>query len=487
MIVADAGVPVDTENESVKVSVINQQLTAFSELSVAQRDPEIQISAQYNSLSEVRVIETGSSTATATDGKFVATSGTGANDIAAIFTDRQIISRTGQGSEVIYTALFDTPVTDNLQQAGPATAMDAVFFCYDGLSFGVAYEHNGLVLIEELTITTPASGAESTTITIDGTGYTVPITAGTVEHNANEITESLESQVALFNFTQNEGTVVARAIFPFAETGAFSFSSPGDAEAAWSQVSDGRPRTVEITNQANWNGNQLSEPLDPQKLNRYKVVFNGSVDYYIEDGETGLYVLAHRRVHTNSETEALFSVSAFRIVWGSTNQGNTTNISVSGTEAAAFNQGEIKLLKGTKSKFNTELAVGLAATNIVSIRCREVFGTKVNLGRIVLKEVKAFTDGNKGAIVQVCTGVDFTGDTNFQYIDKISSITEFETTALPVTGGDCIASFPIGSAGGDEQFNNILLLPGEVVTVSMHVPSGAAADMDASVTWEEDI
>lgn len=461
------------------------QTTAFSELAVAQRDPEFQISAQYNSLSDVRVIETGGATATAAGGKFVASSGTGANDIAAIFTDKQIISRPGQGSEVIFTAIFDTPVTDNLQQAGPATAMDALFFGYTGTDFGVSYEHNGLVLIEELTITTPAGGAESTTITIDGTGYTVPITAGTVEHNAFEIAASLETQVALFNFTQNGGTVVARSIFPFAATGAFAFSSPGVAIASWVQISDGRPRTVEFIAQADWNGDDLSQTLDPQKLNRYKIVFNGSIDYYIEDGVTGLYVLVHRRIHTNTETEALFSVSAFRVVWGVTNQGNTTNIDVAGIEASAFNQGLRQMLLGTKSKFNTELSIGATATNIVSIRCREVFGTKVNLGRIILKEATAFTDGNKGAIVQVCVGVTFATDTNFQYLDKDSSIAEFETTAITVSGGECIASFPIGSAG-DGRLLSEVLLPGVTVTVSMHVPSGANADMDASIIWEED-
>ena len=128
----------------------NSQATAFGELSVAQKDPEFQINAQYNNLSDVRVIEVSGATATAANGQFVASSGTNAAGLAAIFTDRQIISKVGQGSEIILTAMFDTPVADCLQQAGAATAMDALFFGYNDLTFGVFYEHNGLVLIEEL-------------------------------------------------------------------------------------------------------------------------------------------------------------------------------------------------------------------------------------------------------------------------------------------------------------------------------------------------
>ena len=100
----------------------------------------------------------------------------------------------------------------------------------------------------------------------------------------------------------------------------------------------------------------------------------------------------------------------------------------------------------------------------------------------------AFTDGNKGAIILLCKNVTFATDPNFQYINKDSSIAEFETSPIEVSGGDCIASIVIGSqsALANDDFSN-LLLPGETLTLSMAVPSAAAADMNASLIWDEDI
>ena len=361
-------------------------------------------------------------------------------------------------------------------------------FGYEGVEFGVFFNHGGRVVIEELVLTTPAAGAESTTITIDGTGFTVPLTSGTLAHNAFEITESLNSQVALYNFTQNGATVVARSIITGAITGSFLFASPGAAEGAWVPVNTGLAATVEFTKQSEWSESAvLGSTLDPLKLNRYKVVFNGSIDYFIEDGLTGRYVLVHRRVHTNVETTPMFSVASFRVTWAVSNLGNTTNHSVFGSEASAFNQGVRKLIGATKGDFNTTLAVGGTTTNILSIRCREVFGDKVNLGRIIPTSITAFTDGIRGAIVQVCIGMTFATEPNFSYRDKGSSIAEVEKSQIEVSGGNCIAVFVIGQfAPSPDPELDILLLPGEILTIAMNVPSGGAADMNSSMIWKED-
>ena len=151
--------------------------------------------------------------------------------------------------------------------------------------------------------------------------------------------DSLASQVPLYNFTQNEDTVVCRSILATPETGVFAFTS-STAIATFSQISDGVIPTREFTAQADWNGDAtLSPEIDPTLLNRYKVVYNGSIDYYVEDSESGSFKLVHRRVHTNITTTPMFSVSTFRLVWSVTNFGNTTDLTLAGTEASAFNQG----------------------------------------------------------------------------------------------------------------------------------------------------
>jgi len=463
------------------------QTTAFGETQVASRDPEIQISAQYDTSTLVREVSLSGGSTGLTGGEFFASSGTNAAGLAAIFSDNVIISKPGQGVEIIIAARFDTPAADNRQTTGASTASDGILFGYLGTDFGVFYIHDGRVQVEELTITTPAGGAESTTITINGTGFTVPITSGTVQHNAAEISASLNSQVPSYNFTQNDDQVVARSIFAAPETGAFSFSSPGAAVAAWSQVSDGVTSTEVFTAQSAWSEDTFPS-LDRENINTYKIVHNGDISYSILDGTTGEFVLVHREVHTNTAQTPMFSTSSFRLVWASTNSGSTTDMVVRGTFCSAFAQGRRVQTIGTESAFNTELSVGTTPTNILTIRCREVFGTKVNLGRVLPVGVSAATDGNKGAIVQVVKNAVFTGEMDFQYQDKEGSITELDKTALVLVSGEVLASLVITTSVslGVAFFNNILL-PGDTASIVMNVPSGASADMNASAIWEEDL
>lgn len=463
------------------------QKTAYGELTVANKDPEIQVSSQYDTSDLVREVEVSGGTTGIADGEFFANSGTDAAGIAAIFTDDQIIAKPGQGSEIVQTARFEPGLVDSRQTVGPATASDAMQFGFENAVFGLFYLHSGRVQIEELTITTPAAGNEATTITINGTGFTVNITAGTVQHNAAEIADSLNAQEPLYNFTQNDDQVVARSVFAAPESGAFSFSSPGAAVAAWSQVSDGVAATRVFIAQADWNKDKFNI-LNPMNINTYKWVHNGDIEYYILDGPTNEFILVHRIAHMNASTAPMFSTASFRLSWVSSNQGNTTARTIRGTMAAAFNQGLRQQIVGTESAFNTVVSVGTTQTNILTIRCREVFGSKVNLGRILPVGITAATDSTKGGIVQVIKNATFADELNFQYQNKDGSIAEIDTTETEVLSGEVLSSFAIFTSIslGASIFKNTLL-PGDTITLAMNVTATPDSDMTASAIWEEDL
>jgi len=466
------------------------QKSAFGELMASARDPEIQISAQYDTSVLVREVSVSGGSTDITGGEFTASSGTNAAGFAAIFSDNLIISKPGQGAEIIVGARFQAGVADNRQASGAATASDGITFGFEGTEFGVFFTHDGRVQIEELTITTPAGGAETAVIGINGTSFNVPITAGTVQHNAAEIAASLNTQAALYNFTQNNDQVVARSIFAAPEVATFTFSSPGSAVAAWARISDGVTAIDDFFPQTAWNRDKLLTGdfiLDPTMINTYKVVHNGDISYYVLNGETEDFVLVHRVAHSNSEQSPMFSTASFRLVWSSISSGSTTDVVCRGTFASAFNQGRKVQTIGTQSASNGALAVGTTSTNILTIRCREVFGTKVNLGRILPSGITAATDGNKGAFIQVVKNATFGGELNFSYKNKDGSIAEIDATPVSVSGGEILASLAIltSISLGVALFKNILL-PGDTITLAMNVPSGASADMNASAIWEED-
>ena len=271
------------------------------------------------------------------------------------------------------------------------------------------------------------------------------------------------------------------------ETGSFLFSSPGDAVGAWTQISPGAAADGEFTPQSQWSENQFPA-LIPTNINTYKIVHNGDVCYHILDGITDEYVLVHREIHTNTEQTPMFSTAAFRITWASQNLTNTIDRAVRGTFAAAFNQGEREQIRETESAVTSEVSAGTTAINILTIRCREVLGTKVHLGRFIPVGLSSSTDGTKGAIIQVIKNAVFANETDSSYNDKATSIVEIDRTPSVVSGGKVLISIVIttGVSLGRESFKN-LLLPGDTLTIAMRVPSAAAADMNASMVWDEDL
>jgi len=461
------------------------QMTAYKELLAAQLSPEVQISAEYNSTGQVDVLTTGSSTAGAEDGEFFATSGTGATDVAAIFSKNQIIPRHGQGSLFRFSARFDGGVADTRLSAGGSTASDAVLFGYSGVNFGTFYNHDGAVIVYELQVTGAASGGENATVTINGTGFTVPLTAATVQENAFEIAESLSSQVALFNFSQNDDTVVMRSIIAGPETGAFTFSS-STATGAFTQLGAGVDTIRDFTAQTDWNVDKKPD-LDPSKTNYYSIRHNGDIEYYVQDEDTGAEVLAHRQGLPNTLTRSIFGNASFRMSWFVSNTGSTTPVTVRGSHGAAFVEGLKKMRLPTHSAEGDATGVGTTLTNIATIRNRIVFGTKVNLGRIIPSVISAFSEGTKGTEIEVILNADVAGVTNFEYIDKDESIAEIDRTPGAVTGGTLLASKVFLT---DTEINllifNDLIQSGDSLTIAMRVIQNPAADMGGAGVWEEE-
>jgi len=459
--------------------------TAYGDLLTAQLSPEIQVSADYNSIGQVDVIATGTSTVGAEGGEFFATSGTGATDIAALFSKNQIIPRHGQGSLFRFPARFEAGVADMRSAAGASTASDSIVFGYEGVDFGLFYTHDGAVVVYELQVTVGASGSENATVTINGTGYTVPLTSSSVEENAFEIAESLTSQVPLYNFSQNGDTVVMRSLFAAPETGAFTFSS-ATATGVFTQIAAGVEPTRDFTAQTDWSVNTKPD-LDPSKTNYYSIRHNGDVEYYVQDQTTGAEILVHRQGLPNTRSGPIFGNASFRMVWSVSNLGSTTPVTVRGSHGAAFVEGIEKMKLPTHSARGISASIGTTLTNVLTIRNRIVFGTKVNLGRVIPSLVSVFSEAVRGSEVEVLLNADVAGITNFEYVDKEGSIVEVDRTASAVTGGTLLDSEVfLEDAKIDLSVFNELIQSGNSLTIAMRSLQNPASDMVGTAVWEEE-
>lgn len=476
--------------------------TAFDEVKTEQNTPITQISARYNILSQVlTVLDTSSSGSnTVIDDKFTCQTGMGADGLASILTLRQISARPGQGMMARFDAIFTDGVASSQQAAGLITSENSYVFAFLGTAFGIAHAHGGISEEQELTITVAAAGTETATINIDGSPFSVPLTSGTVQHNAFEISNSLNAQVSNYNFTSNNDQVVAQSLLAGPQ-GSFTFSSTGTAVAAWIQEHAGVTAILDFTPQASWNVDTRltgtsTEILDPTKGNFYQIQICsnfGTVRFFLENSDTGLLILVHQIKSANLSTTTNVTNPTFRLGWLAQNLGNTTNVICSGSEAGAFIEGETRRNNIPRADSNNQLSVGTSLTNIMTFRNRIHFGGKVNRVEVYPQLISISSQANKSTFFVLLLNPTFSGDVDFFYIDKANSVMEAAIDAVGVSGGIEIGSLTIQPDGSESlKFNQTsdqdsLILPGQVFTIAAFVASGAGGDMQQTFTWQEDI
>lgn len=494
------GLPDDlltTDNPYRRAVKVGLPLTAFGEVRTESLSPITQVTAQYSLLRNVLTVTDNEATGTNSieDNKFTCDSGTSATGLASITTLRQLSYRAGQGALGRFTALFDVGTVGNVQVAGLITAENTFAFAYVSDAFGILHAHDGQDELQELTLTV-AAGTETATATIDGTAYSVSLTGtGTVQGDAFEISQSLNAQVPNYNFTSNENQVVAQSVLPTPQ-GLFAYSSAGTSAGAWVQLVAGLAAVQEFTPQVQWNCDPMAD-LNPQMGNVYQIQFQylgfGAINFFIESEETGELVLVHTIKYANSHTTPSVSNPTFRIGWLSTNIGNTTSVRIQGTSAGAFIEGAIFRDNAPLSDSHEQISVGTSLTNITSLRNRISFGGKVNRAELFPLIVSAASQTNKAAFFKILLNPVYATPVTFTYANKNSSIAELTSDKVLVSGGQEIGTVTVvNGAPAKVEFNKTIgavtaVFPGSTVCLAAQMSSGAAADCQASVTWQEDL
>jgi len=489
---------------NVKETIIDTTIetkTAFGNASAETLHTVIQFSAEYGLLGQVLTVvdSTGSGTNTVVDDKFTCQTGAAADGLASILSLRQLKNRAAQGTLARLDAIFSTGIAGSQQAAGLITSTNSFVFAFAGTAFGIAHAHGGVDENQELFITTPAAGSETAIITVNDVAFNVPLTAGTVQHNAFEIANSLTAQVSNYNFTSNDNLVSAQSLLSGPQ-GDFLFTS-NTAEGNWVQQHEGVTQTLDFIPQSTWNRDTRllgsdQEKLNPLKGNIYQIKIQpwfGAVKFYIEDSKTGGLVLVHVIEFANLNTIASATNPTYRLGWLAQNLGNTSNVTISGSSAGGFLEGELRLSKPPRSASNNQLSVGLTLTNIITLRNRIHFSGKVNRVEILPLLLTFSSQANKSTFFKFLINPTFGGDLDFSYLDFETSVTEIATDSVPVIGGLEIGSATIAPDGsGTIRFNRTnnldsILLPNSVLTISAQIASGASSDMQATLSWSEDI
>ena len=500
--------PPDTRARPCRVSFTDSLTTAFGSLSVSQTRPEVQVDAIYGlrSKTDVEVISaTGGSVVvedTGTGNEFKCSSGTSVGGYGVVRSRRAAAYRPGQGILMRWTARFSTPVALSAQRAGGINAENEISFGYTGTDFGIFKRANGKLEIQTLTITTPAAGAETATITLAGVAYTVSLTAGTAAHNAYQIANDSDFAAgSAWIARQNGNTVTFLAQSTGDKTGTMSFSSTGAAVGSLVETRAGAAPTDEFIVQDDWNVDQMDGTgpsgmtLDPSKGNVYQIKFQylgyGAITFYIEHDITGDFVPVHFIQYANTNTSPSVSNPSFKIGWFAASLGSTTNVVTYGSSGFIGIEGDQQPRRLPDAQVADKSGIGTSYTNVLTIRNRRTFNGLVNLAEILPSLVEVAVDGIKISQYQIILNATLGGTPNWTFEDEDHSIVEYDIAGTTATLGTDSQLVLAGVLGKTSSASNMLidydlhLVPGDTLTVAVKTSSGTT-DAAASVSWLED-
>lgn len=469
------------------------QTTAFGEQAIAWNTPFIQAAPVYGLLpANFRAFTAETGSGSVEDKMFTTQTGTNSAGYGAIQSFRAINYKAGQGALARFTAMFESSGANSWQGVGMLNLSDEFSFGFNGTSFGIWHRYNGRAECRTIQLTAPASASTNLTLTLNSVAYTIPLTSGTVQHNAYEIEAWLQDNQSIWYAEQLDDTVIISANSDGAKSGTYSFSH-ASATGVITQQRAGVTKTSDFTAQASFNKANVSW-LDPTKLNVYQIRYPylgaGNIHFDIMDEDTGDFIEVHQIMYTNSHTIPSTTNPSMHMGLYCVNFGNTSNLVVRTASMGGYTQGMEQRTRNPRSHVHTQENVGTSFTNILTIRNRRTYNYFINQVEVEPFKMTVSNEGAKDLEIKIVGNPTFSGNTNFQSIGSTELVIDVDETANTVSGGRPLGAYTI--APGQSVIISLLeerirIPPTLVFTIAARLTSGAAADVTAAITWYEDV
>ncbi len=513
---------------TANVSISNQNpayISAFEEPLAVTITPVIQQNAVYGLDPEnwVTTELNNGNVSVNTNSVWQVQSGTTAGGYARLATSKYMTYLPGQGSMFRWTAAFTANGTtknalgvDNIvQNTGPIDREDGYSVGYSGSSandasrkIGFLHRRNGSAQIEKLTVTTAPTGAQTATITLNGTPFTVALTTSTsTAYTAKQIALALIADPVagqLWDIEACSNIVTLTYYSPGPRTGTYSFSSTGAgtiAVAAFSQFVLGVTPTDVWTYVSDWDNQNIV--FDPTKLNVFGLDMRwlgaGIVRLFMEDPTTGNMVLLHTQRWSSTDVVPHLNKPSLRLVYrsGTTNPAITPsqNVIVSGSSVFSGIQGVIAQTTASQSYYaldSTTRAKDLV-WHLLSIQNPLTRGSDINKSYLVLQDLSVSAQANDPSVVYIiknCVGTDSL--ILFQPIPNASAFNfaQYSNTTLNENLSlDNVSLVQSLGVNGSAQFvlgqYNLTLSPGESVSIFIS-STNAINKTSVGLAWKVD-
>ncbi len=510
-------VPVTAEGH-IEVAIHSPRLP-FGSVHTESITPVFQTDAVYG-LNAGQTVPTssGSGAVTGTNNVFRVETGTTIYSQSVLQGRKRLRYRAGQGIVGRFAGLFNGGVANRYAIAGFGTASDGVYFGYgdtnnlSNISFGILYVRGGVREIKTLTVSTGATSASNATVTLNGTAFTVPLTAGSnIQRTVYDISR-YTGYTGWKAYPASSTTVVFVKDSAGTTAGTQSYSAGTTGSAASIAVTKAGAASVDtFISQSAWNGDKLDGTgasgvtADWTKGNVFQIGIQylgfGTISFSVEavapSGNNADFVNVHTLKLPNTLTATSFTNPSFPFTMAAYSAGSTTNVGVSIGSFAGFIEGQ-KILQGNRFTYFNQLTT-VGATNLqalFTIYNTLYFGGKANQSVINLISVTGAIKHTSPVIYYLIRGGTLGGNPSFAPIAAIStSVWDSSATTVTYTTGDQVLwTGHLGDTGeidhhfGNGSFNaeELTLQPGEWITLAAKATTGTPSYVTGSINTRED-
>ena len=469
--------------------------TTFGELKVTESEPFIEGAGTYGLVPSNFREFTATGGSTGTENRMLkVSSGTSVGGYGAIQSFRATPHRVGKAVTCKFSGYFPSNIANNWQGMGLISIGEELSFGYDGTIFGVWHRYGGLPEVRTITITGASGGATTLTLTLNSIGYSIPLTAGTVQHNAWEIQEWLRANQSIWTADQVDDTVIISALSDGAKAGLYIYLH-GTSTGTIAQNTAGVTKTSDHIAQADWNGEAFPETLDPSKGNLYQISYQnmmfGVVEYSIVNPNTGYEVVVHRLKAPNTSVISGLTNPSLRAGFYTASTGATTNIDVYAGAFSVDVDGKSSRTRNPRAADSEQSLTTVTETAVLTLRNRCTYNGYNNQVEIAPLLVTVSNETSRSARVRIRATADVGVEQDFQ-LAGTNLVGDISETAFAYSGGRLLAASslqPSGEVEIDLQKLQVAMPPSLhlVITIERDATGGANTNFDTTITWYEDL
>ena len=498
--------PIWTENALNNAASV----TAFGEPLAINITPVIQLEAIYGlDPNKFEVYTASGGSVESVNSTILCHTGTSLYGYGVIRSKRSLRYRPGQGALSRFTAAFTTDGATQqgyagyTQRAGLFSQENAIQIGFDGTKFGILRQDGGKATIYRLTINVGATTSSTVTLTLNNVVYNIPITSGSIQHNAREIGAASYPGWRV-NSTDNEVIFLNTSVGP--QAGTFNVTDNGATfDSTLTLARQGIAHTDNWVYQEDFSVDTLDgngdsgAVIDFSKLNVYQINYKwlgvGELRFSVENPDNGDMVYFHHIHYSNRHIIPHLANPSMKIGYVAASLGGTgTDIHVRGASMMGGIEGIIaptSFPDSASTQRTSGLVSGGISYHMMSLQNRIVLNDKINTKELVLQSISCAGSSAAGAPIKFIMYKNLPTNTyEYRYVNKNWSAATVSAaeTVIDTTGSEPIFQFLVspGSASIVSLHEYRIVIPaGDSISVAV-IGSGVISQADVVLNWIED-